>query len=154
MDSPFVYVDVGMRDARQAAWRFSASATVRVAKGKCRSRSIVRLRTRRVWRLVERGVAPLVAVGAERRDAVAVEQRVLIVELRFGDEERVAPRGKEILHDDDGIHAAAALRADGIARERRADVGREQVHERTPFVCGRRSVGAQEGRRGRPARPR
>src|SRR5215212_7031514 len=59
--------------------------------------------------LGERGVAPLVAVGAERRDAVAVEQRVLIVELRFGDEERVAARGKEILHDDDGVHAAATL---------------------------------------------
>ena len=59
--------------------------------------------------LGERGVPPLVTVLAERREAVAEELRVVAVELCFGDIERVAAGREEILHDDDGIHAAALL---------------------------------------------
>src|ERR1051325_1482197 len=76
-------------------------------------------------KLCERGISPLVAVFAKRRKAVAKQLRVIAVELRFGDIERVAASREEKLDDDHSIHAAALLRTKGKARKRRAHVGRE-----------------------------
>src|ERR1700682_875103 len=84
--------------------------------------------------LLEARVAPLVAVRAERRDAVAEEEVVLSFGASFGDIERVAAGGIEELHDDLLLIAERALGAEGKARERRAHVGREKIHFETPFV--------------------